>query len=636
MAIEPIGIGNMTAFERLPFLKGGVQVHYEGSIDKTGGNADWDWWLYKEGDEWVLLDVDGPGCIYNLVQHRYPTSKEPTFKFYFDGEKKPRFTIKQSEFGKKAPFVEPLSAIYEGPESDGAGPIWVIRSFTPMPFRKSCRVTSSVKLTGNSKKLGHGGWGHIMYHAYATPEGVTTFTGKEDYSPLLTMWNHAGKDPKDTKGSKAVSGSVKIKPGRAATILKRAGKESIASIKIHLNNFRKKQLLNTWIKIYWDGEKTPAVELPFGVFFGNELGLGDVAYLSHGMTAKGDFYNYFPMPYWKSARIEIHNKSKSVTADLSYEIQYKSARAMNYLKGKCGYFRASDYYPTTIVTEGKDTIIGEMKGRGHMVAGQVTGRHHIKEYTSCEGDVHVHVDGIATPQVESDGSESWVCYGWGFPESVEMNPSSGYNGTGWPHCDFSMVRLCTGDWYPFRTGLRFGIQAGEINDWPMKHSGGFFYYGVDEPGMIGTDHLDIGNPESEKTHDYRIEGQRYKRTLTSYYEGDDDDMAVTDTGRAFDKYSEFTVAIDKKNQGVRLRRRSDQKQGRQRAKVYVDNKLVQERSWYVADRNPYKRWLEDEFEIPVSYTSGKGKIRIKLEYVPSGGANAWTEYFYWTYSHMSI
>jgi len=38
----------MTLIERLPLLRPDVQVHYEGSIDKKGGNADWDWWLYQD------------------------------------------------------------------------------------------------------------------------------------------------------------------------------------------------------------------------------------------------------------------------------------------------------------------------------------------------------------------------------------------------------------------------------------------------------------------------------------------------------------------------------------------------------------------------------------------------------------
>ena len=32
----------------LPLLRDGVTARYEGSIDKAGGNADWDWSLYRD------------------------------------------------------------------------------------------------------------------------------------------------------------------------------------------------------------------------------------------------------------------------------------------------------------------------------------------------------------------------------------------------------------------------------------------------------------------------------------------------------------------------------------------------------------------------------------------------------------
>ena len=37
------GIDAMQDLNALPLLRPGVQAHYEGSIDKRGGNADWDW-----------------------------------------------------------------------------------------------------------------------------------------------------------------------------------------------------------------------------------------------------------------------------------------------------------------------------------------------------------------------------------------------------------------------------------------------------------------------------------------------------------------------------------------------------------------------------------------------------------------
>ncbi|WP_419504819.1 hypothetical protein [Barnesiella intestinihominis] len=61
------GLSRMTDVARFPVLDREMKVKYEGSIDKKGGNADWDWSLYQDKKgEWVIFDVAGAGCIYNL------------------------------------------------------------------------------------------------------------------------------------------------------------------------------------------------------------------------------------------------------------------------------------------------------------------------------------------------------------------------------------------------------------------------------------------------------------------------------------------------------------------------------------------------------------------------------------------
>ena len=625
---QPKGLANLERFDLLPLLRDGVQVRYEGSIDKQGFNADWDWWLYRERDEWVIFDVDGPGCIYNFVQHRYPESKEPTFRFYFDGEERPRFEIKPSEFGGKAPFVSPLADAYLGPDDNGRGPIRVVRSFVPMPFRKSCRITTDLQLKGPNK--GDGGWGHVVYHAYDTAEGIDTFTGGESYERVLAMWRNVGEDPKpETAAKSAAYERLAIKPGETATVLDERGQGSVAAILAELDAQKPADLLNVWIRATWDDHAQPDVDSPIGVFFANELGYNNVGVLSHGIRTDGRMYNYFPMPYWKSARIELINKSDTEIVFSSWETRVTGDYNDAYAEGRTGYFRSTPYYASK-ATPGADSIIGTIRGRGHLVAGHVTGFTRKSGTISCEGDVRVHIDGIATPQVESDGSESWVCYGWGFPTPPETNPSSAYDGL--PDNPWSMVRLCGGDWYPFRSELVFGIEAGEYNNQYIRHSGALFYYGVDEPGLVLTDELDVGNKASEGTHGYRAAGSRGYYTLESYYEGDEDHKLIRDIGHEIEGASEFIVTILPENKGLRLRRRSDQMTGRQKANVYVDGALVKERSWYYADRNPYKRWLEDEFDIPAAYTAGKHEITIKLEYVQAGETRAWNEFYYWIYS----
>ena len=618
----------MERFDLLPLLRDGVQVRYEGSIDKQGFNADWDWWLYREGDEWVLFDVDGPGCIYNFVQHRYPDSPEPTFRFYFDGEREPRFEIKPSEFGSKPPFVSPLADAYLGPDDNGRGPIRVVRSFVPMPFAKSCKVTSSLRLKAPGK--GDGGWGHIVYHAYDAADGIVTYTGTENYDRLHEMWSRVGDDPKPqaTENAHRLE-RLELPPGGSAAVLEARGQGSVTAIFAELEGAKPSDLMNVWIKATWDDHERADVECPIGVFFANELGVHPVGVLSHGRKQDGTFYNYFPMPYWRSARVELVNRGDEAVVFAAWETRTTTERNPDYIEGRTGYFRSSAYYASK-ATHGADSIIGRIEGRGHLVAGHVTGFTRRPGLISCEGDVRVHIDGIATPQVESDGSESWVCYGWGFPTPPEMNPSSAYDGH--PDNPWSMVRLLGGDWYPFRTELVFGIEAGEANNQYIRHSGALFYYGVDEPGMALTDELDIGSKASEGIHSYRTSGSRGYYMLESYYEGDEDDTLVRDTGHETEGWSEFIVTIHPENAGVKLRRRSDQMTGRQRANVYVDGTLVAERSWYVADRNPYKRWLEDEFVIPASYTAGKSDIAVRLEYVQNGETRVWNEFYYWVYT----
>lgn len=615
------GIANMTHMRWLPYLREGVKVHYEGSIDKRGGNFDYDWWLYQKNEhEWVILDVDGPGCLYNFAQHRYHKTSDVVFRFYFNGEKEPRYELKQSEFGYKPPFVAPLANMHAG---------WVKRFFLPIPFTRSCRVTSSEQLYGSKAEHAEGGWGHLIYHSYATADGMETFTGREDYTRLLAQWRNVGEDPKPTDGNVVHPCKTRIAAGATEPIFTSDTPGSIAALHLKVSSFKKRHLHDLWIRATWDGKSTPSVACPVGAFFANELGHHDIRLLSHGMSRRGTFYSYLPMPYWQSATLSIENRGEQ-EARLSGEVHVTPSAVYAYPSDGCGYFNCA-YTPRTFSVPDRDFRVGKIRGRGHVVAGQITMYSHSS--CGCEGDVRVHIDGIRTPVIESDGSESWASYGWGFWKPPQSEPSTGYDRK--PKTQpVSMVKLCSGDWYPFYRELRFDIEHGVQNDNFMEHSGALFWYGVDTPALVLTDVLDIGNETSESAHAYALDRPKWRGKLTASYEGNDDDVLITDTGLSHAGYSEFRAHIRPDNKGVRLRRRSDQAFGRQRVWVIVDEVPVTERSWLYADRNPYKRWLDDEFEIPAAYTAGKSEIHIRLEFAPAGGATTWSEFMYWVYCYV--
>ena len=615
----------MMHIDEMPLLRKNTQVHYEGSIDKQGGNADWDWWLYQdERGEWVLMEAFGPGCLYNFVQHRYISSADPLFRFYFDGEAEPRFEIHASEFGSKYPFVSPMADRYIGPVDGGRGPIRVIRSFIPMYFAKSLKITSSIRLEGFDRSKGQGGWGHAIWHSYTGASPIESFHPDQDFNDLLRLFKHAGDLPLEGCTYDQTFNHT-LRPAETLPLFSQTGQGSVRSVRLMLRDYKPAFMHALWLHARWDGHEKEDVCCPIGCFFGNEWGENAVRCLLLGMNALGEMYNFFPMPYWESGEIWLENRGTDpVELDFA-EVGFRSDS--QYIYKDCGYFRSSAYYPRCH-TEGADSIIARIHGQGHVVAAVVSGFGTYEGKITCEGDVRIHIDGTLTPQVESDGSESYACYGWGFPTPPEYNPISGYDGR--PNSPWCMVRSLLGEVYPFRTELVFGIESGECNNDYMEHSGILFYYGKDEMSMVETDRIELKDASSRETH--MVEGLFTANPLTSYYEGDADDVTVQDVVYICQPALEFTCAIRADNSGLRLRRRSDQRLGRQAAHVFVDGQEVFERIWYFADRNEYKRWLDDEFEIPGSYTRGKTLVRVRIEPINMGNGISWNQTGYIVYS----
>ena len=137
----------------------------------------------------------------------------------------------------------------------------------------------------------------------------------------------------------------------------------------------------------------------------------------------------------------------------------------------------------------------------------------------------------------------------------------------------------------------------------------------------------MGDPADEAAHGYTAPSSQETGQITSYFEGEDDQIAATDSGRAVATESSFTVSIDPGNEGVLLRRLYDQFHPRQQATVLVDG--VNIGIWYSPESSMTLRWAEDDFMLPVSATAGKSKVRVTIQVeskVP------WTEFAYGAFS----
>jgi len=134
----PIATGDLSELidvERAAYLRDSVCTQVS-SYDRTGSNNDgFDGkysFIRKEGENLVIFDAEGPGCIYRLW------SADPLdgwVKFYFDGEETPRLQLEHFRdlfTGTVYPFIPPLSQHFIGG--------WC--SYLPIPFTKSLKIVA--------------------------------------------------------------------------------------------------------------------------------------------------------------------------------------------------------------------------------------------------------------------------------------------------------------------------------------------------------------------------------------------------------------------------------------------------------------------------------------------------------------
>ena len=94
--------------------------------------------------------------------------------------------------------------------------------------------------------------------------------------------------------------------------------------------------------------------------------------------------------------------------------------------------------------------------------------------------------------------------------------------------------------------------------------------------------------------------------------------------------TQFRMAVDPSNRGVRLRRLADLGPGTQSARVTVDGALAG--VWRTTEVNPFKRWAELEFELPEALTGGRTEVDVELD--ASDSPHPWTAFEYVTLSHV--
>ena len=654
------GFPTMERPELLPFwLPDGTQTKQFITYDVTGNNDDWKGWTrYTDANgELVFFDEYGPGCLYrqqfnvwHLDAWRTHSFDNVRIKYYFDDETTPRLNMLVNDFFGKgqnyvAPFTQPLVFYNYLPNGCCGGTDSFANSYYPFPFQKRLKITLFNAPTSDPS-FPCGDWFQYTYQRYPTATEVQTWTPGADSTIVRNQWNNLGVDPKDATGNVIVNNNYVINNGSSATVLDLSGQGSIAGLKFTLNPWDSATFNNTKIKIFWDNSGTPAVNQSLGSFFGGGGDpLGKTVYnleftnLFYGYSYTNKrLFAYWPMPYWSRAQIVIENNSGKNITNLGVEAKYKTSGALNYPPGQAGYFHAkrtielnsSNYYSTAFEDQGKGQVVGLMMYSNNY---------------AMDGDEFTYIDDSNTPAIHGDGTEDDHNQGYG--GNAYQKPLWGglINGSD------GAYRTYYNDMYVYDRQIRIlyehspcgGGQTGQSTDFTV------WYYKKDPgDGASGnlklTDQLDVGDPGSESSHSYTVNGQTQLVNTNSAYDGMEFNInghkPANDSGRYNKGYSQFVVSIDPANTGVLLRKRINRSGDNvQKASVYVDGTIVTEAPWYFCDLNApaNQAFADTNLVIPKSYTQGKSSIIVKVQYLDATDhTNGINEYYYWVYSYAAV
>lgn len=177
------------------------------------------------------------------------------------------------------------------------------------------------------------------------------------------------------------------------------------------------------LRIYWDDNKFPSVEAPFGDFFG----VGHCEYKHFvskyiGMSS-GGFYCYLPMPFNK-VKIEVENLHDKSIPHVFLNANYTSYEV---LPSDAGRFHCM--YNSGTNTGSEPQYIVKTRGKGHFVGCCVSMQSWLPNYLGyLEAPEYIFIDDDfeeKTPVIVGTGLEDYFNGGWYFRDGEFNAPLHG-------------------------------------------------------------------------------------------------------------------------------------------------------------------------------------------------------------------
>lgn len=329
-------------------------------------------------------------------------------------------------------------------------------------------VSLLVALTAVAQDGPHNGVGNALGDLYrlsdaktlsVSPENPTGEKGKGG----MAVQGTASHEARELGQGWKVNPFVIIEPGKTFVLADVSGPGAIQHIWMTpTGNWR-----YSILRMYWDDEKEPSVEVPVGDFFAAGWGkYARVSSLAVAVNPGSAFNSYWTMPFRKRARITMENLDREPMR-LYYQIDYASTQ----IPKDAAYFHAQFRRVNPLPYKQVYTIVDNIKGKGHYVGTYMAWGVHNSGWWG-EGEIKFYMDGDKDfPTINGTGTEDYFCGSYNFENKEKRqyeefsSPYSGLpqvirpDGLYQSQQRFGLYRWHIPDPIRFETELRVTIQA---------------------------------------------------------------------------------------------------------------------------------------------------------------------------------
>ncbi len=369
------------------------------SFDRTGANEDYNHFQGKTKDgQCILADLKGPGVVSRLWFTGIDANKK--IRFFFDGEKTARLEFSWNDLRKGvSPFdIAPLSADEQN--------CWY--TFVPVPFKKRLLITTEdagYQYGRNPKMYYQINWQKMPVGQ--TVESLPLPVDSIALKKVAEVWNDSSFGPLPSADKE-----FSLTAGQVAELWNGQGPATVNAFAISADVHDPAVLRNVLLKIYWDGNAEPSVAIPLGDFFGSVWQRWRAQSMFFG-SIDNTFFCRFPMPFQKSARIVLENKSQQ-SFPLRFGIQTGPLIAG-------GYFHAGWRNSSANDTGVPHTVL-KTAGRGRYAGCILSVVSADRSFWALESDESMLIDGKKIWQ--GTGLEDYFNAGW-YYQNVFARPLHG-------------------------------------------------------------------------------------------------------------------------------------------------------------------------------------------------------------------